>query len=318
MLTDRCLVDKRGVKILGKITVLFFVLTGVAVAVTQQELFNVLDVRGIPYDREVVELSAVKGVLSAVDEGARIIHSDEVAVTNRILVTKEEWAEGICYLDLEGLQSGSGALCAKYLKAWSDDDRAGLIMDVRGAGGVDLESVDDILGMFVATNTLLYTVRDGRGNVVEKHCTTKETSIGKTPLMVLVDGKTKGASELLAGLLSGKSGVMLLGAQTRGDAGLRENITLKDGEVLYIATKWLVLADDVEYDQVGISPDIEILEMLDKEAAQYVPLRKRIGKKVSDKAKVDRKLMERVADDPVLARATDILLGLKALRDTDR
>jgi len=294
----------------------FAAVTGSAVAATQQEILKVLDDHGIPYDREVVEASAVKGILSAVDEGARIISSIETgtAVTNRTLVRKEEWAEGICYLKLEGLRSGGGALCIKHLKAWSEEGRAGLIMDIRGAGGADLESVDDMLGMFTATNTLLYTVRDGRGKIIETHRTGKETPIGKTPLMVLVGRETRGASELLAGSLSGKPGVMLLGSRTRGDARLRERILLKKKEILYIATKWLVLADDVEYDQVGIKPDIEVSETAGREYRQPVPVRKRIGKKMSDKAKIDRKLMERVADDPVLARATDIHLGLKALR----
>lgn len=292
----------------------FAVVTGSAVAVTQQEILKVLGDHGIPYDREMVEASAVKGVLNAVDEGAKIISSIESAATNKTLIKKEEWAEGICYLKLEGLRSGDGNLCIKYLKAWSAEGRAGLIMDIRGAGGADLESVDDMLGMFTATNTLLYTVRDGHGGIIETHRTGKEISIGKTPLMVLVDKGTRGASELLAGSLRGRHGVMLLGSRTRGDARLREKIPLKENEILYIATKWLVLVDDVEYDQVGIKPDIEVSEMAGKEHRQPVSVRKRIGKKISDKAKIDRKLMERVADDPVLARATDILLGLKALR----
>jgi C-terminal processing protease CtpA/Prc len=200
------------------------------------------------------------------------------------------------------------------IRAWVKVRQAGMIIDIRGAGGDDIESVDHIGGMFGETNSLLYTVRNGRGQVLETHRVQEHVPLGGTPLMILIDGHTWGAAELLAATLKGRKGVMLVGSRTKGDARLRENIRMSDEEVLRIATRWLVPAGDVEYDQVGIKPDITVAPSANK--AKSMPNVKRIGKRPSEKAKVDRELMERVAGDAVLARATDILLGLKALRRT--
>ena len=285
-------------------------------AATQEQIHRILGERGIPFDREVAVRRALEGFLKAVDEGARIISVDEdVPVeTNKTLQTAEEWGEGICYVKLNGLYEGGGEESVRLLKAWSMTGRTGMIVDMRGASGDDIASVDEIGGMFSATNSLLYTVRNGRGEVIESHRVRKENPLGRTPLMLLVDGSTAGACELLAATLKGRQGVMLVGARTRGDARVRENIRLSDEEMLYISTRWLVPAGEVEYDQVGVKPDITVSSQTSGRTS--IPNVKRIGKRPSEKAKVDRELMARVADDAVLARATDILLGLKALRKT--
>ena len=285
-------------------------------AATQEQIYRVLGERGIPFDREAAARRAVEGLLKSVDDGARIVTADDPvpADTNKTLRTAEEWGEGICYVKLNGLYEGGGAESVRLLKAWTKVGRTGMIMDIRGAVGGDIASVDDIGGLFSATNSLLYTVRSGKGEVLESHRVKKENPLGPTPLMVLVDDDTAGACELLAATLKGRKGVMLVGSRTKGDARLRENIRLSEDEMLYISTRWLVPADEVEYDQVGVKPDITVVPLTPGRAS--IPNVKRIGKRPSEKAKVDRKLMERVAGDAVLARATDILLGLKALGGT--
>jgi C-terminal processing protease CtpA/Prc len=285
-------------------------------AATQEQIYRILGEHGIPFDRETAARCAIRGLLTAVDEGARIIAVDQdvPVVTNRTLDTAEEWPEGICYVRLNGLYEGGGAESVRLFKAWAQTGRTGMIVDIRGANGDDIASVDDIGGMFGATNSLLYTVRSGRGDVLESHRVKKAIPLGATPLMLLVDGDTAGACELLAATLKGRKGVMLVGSRTKGDARIRENIRLSDNEILYISTKWLIPAGEVEYDQVGIKPDITVSPLA--AGRKSVPSVKRIGKRPSKKEKVDRKLMERVAGDAVLARATDILLGLKALRRT--
>jgi len=288
-------------------------------AATQEQIYDILGERGIPVDREAAARRAVEAVIRSVDEGGRIFSVDDLppaTETNRTLQTAEEWGEGICYVKLNGLYEGGGSESVRLLRAWSKIGRTGMIMDIRGASGTDIASVDDIGGMFGPTNCLLYTVRSGRGEVLESHRVSKAAPLGATPLMVLVDGNTRGASELLAATLKGRKGVMLVGSRTKGDARLRENIRISDNEVLHISTRWLVPAGDVEYDQVGVKPDVAVAPRTTMPAS--VPNVKRIGKRPSKKDKVDRKLMERVAGDAVLSRATDILLGLKALRKADR
>ena len=280
------------------------------------ELLNILIEHSIPFDSNAVQQAAVEAILKTVDEGARILKPGQVpegAVTNQLDITVEEWAEGIAYLKAPGLHAGTGTQVATRLQQWATAGRHGLILDIRGAAGSDLQAVVDIAGALAPTNTPLFEIRDGQGHA-ETHRTTPDGSGPiAVPVMLLIDQGTSSASELLAASVRNLGRVMIIGRPTSGDNKLRELLPLSNSNSLYVATRWLVAARGDDYAAVGVKPDITVADSEAHQSPPAAPEPHRDDRPLSEKAQRDRTLMRRVAEDATLARATDILLGLRAL-----
>ena len=177
------------------------------------------------------------------------------------------------------------------------------------------EEIPAIASLFSPTGKSLYTLSDRGGKVLRAP---KPTSApcSSMPLMVLVDEGTTGAAELLAAVLGGSvNGAMLIGRETAGDPLIREPRQLPTGQYALLAARQLKVADGQTYVGLkGVIPDVIISDAALNESL-FEPdapvLRK--GKTMTDEEKEDKALRDRTRHDTYLRRATDILLGLKAL-----
>ena len=187
--------------------------------------------------------------------------------------------------------------------------RAGVIMDLRGTDGADLDAVVALASPFYCSGDVLFRVETRAGAPVETRVAGEGTAL-KTPLLVLIDHDTRCAAETLVALWNGKPGVMLIGESTRGDTGVRDLLPLPDGRFLYMATKRLVPVATA-YGAKGVCPDVAV----DTKGGSVTPLvhAPGHGRPLSAKSLEDRDLMMRVDSDPVLRRGTDILLALRAI-----
>ncbi|HBA85470.1 MAG TPA: hypothetical protein DCZ95_15395 [Verrucomicrobia bacterium] len=226
----------------------------------------------------------------------------------------EELPVGFCYVKLNGVYEGSGRAVVSLLRGWSESGRFGVVIDLRGAGGADLESVGDIAGLFAESGAVLFSLRDRRDQDLQVVKSAGGSHLGM-PTMVLVDRYTTGAAEVLtAALAASVRGAMVLGEPTAGDPMVREIVPLPTGEKLYVTTRKLVMANGKGYNGwEGVVPAVEISEE-ENALADYEPSTPLMGaKELSEEEKEDRQLRERVRGDAALRRAVDVLLGLKAL-----
>jgi carboxyl-terminal processing protease len=254
-----------------------------------------LTVRGVNEKSREVQLSREERRLPAIDK-------------------MEEWPVDFCYLKLNGFYDGAGKTVVSNLQQWSRSGRFGVIIDLRGAGGTDLDSAGKIAGLFADDGAVLFTLRDSENQDLQVVKNTEATHIGM-PAMVLVDDQTTGASEVLAAALEASvRGAMLLGQPTAGDPMIREIVPLPTGEKLYVATRRLVMANGKVYDgREGVTPAVEVTASADMQT-EYEPSTPLAGaKELSEEEKEHRQLRERVRGDATLRRAVDVLLGLKAL-----
>ena len=283
-----------------------------------------LDTNGIPYDRTNVVTAAIGGALQAVDAGARFVSAEAAralvargepvfgafgVTTNRATLDAVELLpEGLAYLKVNALGPGSGAEILAHLRCLND--RTGVIIDLRGADGADLDAIAAVASPFRRVGEPLFAVCDLRGRELAVYAATSAVPC-RVPVMLLIDWETRGSAEALAACSRGVPGVMTIGEPTRGESQLRELLLLTDGSFLYVATRRLVPAGRPAYDRTGVQPDVTV-NLLDPGA--FVngdsPFR---GRAASAKTVRDHELMLRVNHDVVLRRAVDIILGLKAL-----
>ncbi len=301
------------------ITFMLYALSAVIAvgAVTEDDIYRVFTENNITYDSTLVHMGMIEGMLRTVDTRARLLSSNDVVRLNSLsaIESSEKLGTTIGYIKINGLYSESGdIICRELTSHANQEDIAGQILDLRGADGDDLDSVNTIINLFVAPTSSLYQVVDNSGSVITEYNSPSNNVVRDyEPLMVLVDNDTHDASEVLAAVLKGRDGVMLIGSTTQGHRGLMEVVPFSKSESLYIVTKHILPVGVKDSFTNGVSPDVVVTQGVQVEQKLPVSGKVLIGKDVSKKAQADRKIMERVVSDIVLRRATDILLGLSAV-----
>lgn len=226
----------------------------------------------------------------------------------------EELGMNLCYLKLNGVFAGCGKDIVSTLRGWSASSRAGVVIDLRGAGGGDATSAADVASLFATPGTMLFSFRDGQDQDLNVHKATPGTLLN-VPAMILVDERTTGAAEVLAAALAGSArGVMLIGVTTHADPMIRDTVALPNGKQVYLVTRRLVAADGTSYNgHEGVKPDL-VVDSASAASEEYeaepTPGAK---KEISAEEKEAKKMRERTGGDIGLRRAVDVLLGLKAL-----
>ena len=245
-----------------------------------------------------------------------VTNSVDVAFTRRKLPaieTAELLPNRMGYIKVNGLFTGSGPDLVSRVRAWSETEQHGLVLDLRGAGGDDLASVTQVASLYAQGTQALFTFKDHRTNDVAAY-KAQESRTVEMPLMVLIDGQTHGAAETLAAALNHVARpALLLGEPTAGDFNLREAVKL-DGELVYMVTRVLNTADGWRYNgQFGVEPDI-VMGPGERSTHDYDPPENLLDRrqKAPEEAEVEA-VRRRVRGDGLLERAVDILTGLKTL-----
>ena len=273
---------------------------------------NLKMVRGLLADGADAALEI--GVRGA-DAKSRTVAVARVRRAETSLTDVEDLPAGMGYLRAAGVFIGAGAEIAAALDKWQAAGKFGVILDLRGADGTAEGEIPAVAAKFAPAGAVLYSMDDRQGNELVS-VKAGEIPAASLPLMVLVDGETSGAAELLAAVLAGGvKGAMVIGRETSGDPMIREPKKLSTGRYALLATRQLKTADGATYSGAnGVLPDVAISDAALDETV-YEPdapvLRK--GKTMTDEEKEDKALRDRTRNDTYLRRATDVLLGLKAL-----
>lgn len=139
----------------------------------------------------------------------------------------------------------------------------GLVLDLRFTDGQDYAAAVALADRFLPAAQPLVDWGEGW-----KSSTAKTNAI-TLPMAVLVNRKTTGAAEALAGILRHREVGLLIGTNTAGQASMAKEFSLKSGQRLRLAIAPVKVADGKELPFTGIKPDIEVDVSLEDELAWY-------------------------------------------------
>ena len=126
-----------------------------------------------------------------------------------------------------------------------------LIIDVRDNSGGYLSSVTDICNLFLDKGKVIYQLEDSKGKVKKKD-TTKEKR--KYDIVVLINGGSASASEILASAIKDSYGGDIVGTNSYGKGTVQQTKKLLDGSMIkYTTQKWLT-PDGNSINEVGVTP----------------------------------------------------------------
>lgn len=150
----------------------------------------------------------------------------------------------------------------EFLEAIEKTQKAdGLILDLRGNTGGLLPNAIFIANLFIPDGNLVSIV--GR-NGYKYDIVAQDTELNiKKPMIVLVDGASASASEILSGALKDYKVAKLLGTKTYGKGMVQKIIPLPNETGLNLTVAKYLTPNGTDINQKGIDPDIEVNFTLD-------------------------------------------------------
>jgi carboxyl-terminal processing protease len=199
----------------------------------------------------------------------------------------------------------------------------GVIIDLRGNAGGLLDEAVSVVDLFVNEGTIVET-RGPDDTTLESHTATKKTPHGSLAIIILVDGDSASASEIVAGALRSLAQARLVGTPTYGKWSVQRMYVFEDQSALKLTVARYHLADTRSgIDLVGLQPNllvdrptkadeaIEQLRLLTANTPEAGPFLDLLDKK--DAGKVAHPhlgpLTERLTLDPQLAAAWTLALN---------
>lgn len=174
------------------------------------------------------------------------------AITSSI---KEINGKKIGYLYLKTFSNTLDTQVETNLLNMEKDGIDSLIIDVRNNTGGYLNSCTNIIELFLEKNKLMYSIKSKKRETKYKDETETKRNY---PIVVLVNGNSASASEILAGALKYSYGAKIIGTKTFGKGKVQNTGALEDGAMIkYTSAKWY-MPNGKCIDEIGITPDINI------------------------------------------------------------
>src|SRR5207253_1724485 len=131
----------------------------------------------------------------------------------------------------------------------------GLVLDLRNDPGGLLTQAVRVADLFLESGLIVYT--DGRlENQKQKYFARKPGTWSDFRMVVLVNGGTASASEIVAGALQDHKRALVLGTQTFGKGSVQTILPLDDNSALRLTTARYYTPSGRSIQALGIVPDI--------------------------------------------------------------
>jgi carboxyl-terminal processing protease len=173
-------------------------------------------------------------------------------------VKYKDLGDGYGYIRITQFQERTAAALEEAianLNGGSDDKLRGLILDLRNDPGGLLSQAVKVADTFLDSGLIVYT--DGRlDSQKQKYFAHKPGSHTEFPMVVLVNGGTASAAEIVAGALQDHKRALVLGTQTFGKGSVQTILPLDDQSALRLTTALYYTPSGRSIQATGIAPDI--------------------------------------------------------------
>lgn len=149
------------------------------------------------------------------------------------------WSEqnGIGVMTISRFDAQTGNLATKAAQEFKSKGVKGVIVDLRDNGGGYLDAAQAVAGLWL--NNKLVVTEKANGQVVDSIMSGSDPILAGTKTVVLVNGGSASASEILSGALQDYDVATLVGEKTFGKGTVQKVMNLSDGRVLKVTVaRW--------------------------------------------------------------------------------
>ncbi|MGD1864402.1 MAG: carboxyl-terminal processing protease CtpC [Phormidesmis sp.] len=201
------------------------------------------------------------------------------------------------YIRLTQFSANAATEMQDAIQALEERDVTGYVLDLRSNPGGLLFSSIEIAEMWIEEGTIVSTV--DRDEVSDEEIAHNK-SLTNQPLVVLVDGGSASASEILSGALQDNDRAVLVGTQTFGKGLVQSVRGLADGSGVAVTIAKYLTPSGRDINKLGIEPDY-VVELTDEQRDALTEDRDKVG----------------TLEDPQYSKAVDVLSdAIRAQRDS--
>jgi carboxyl-terminal processing protease len=146
------------------------------------------------------------------------------------------------------------------LRSANGGELKGLILDLRNNPGGVLNGAVEVADVFLNDGTVVYTEGRGNGSKQNFQATPGDVMQG-APVVVLVNGGSASASEIVAGALQDQNRAVIMGERTFGKGSVQTILPLVGGTAVKLTTARYYTPNGRSIQAEGIEPDIKLASL---------------------------------------------------------
>ncbi|RMG35547.1 MAG: S41 family peptidase [Gammaproteobacteria bacterium] len=230
-------------------------------------------VKGLTLDEAVKLMRGKPGTkvtLQIVRKGreAPITITVERAIIKTVSVKSRLLKPGFAYLRISQFQTNTGddlRKAVKRLRSKNEGQLKGLVLDLRNNPGGVLQAAVAVADAFLTQGIIVYT----KGRIEDSRLrfqAAPDDILEGAPMVVLVNGGSASASEIVAGALQDHRRAVVVGQQTFGKGSVQTIIPINQRTAIKLTTARYFTPNGRSIQAEGIRPDIELAEVEFKRA----------------------------------------------------
>ena len=165
--------------------------------------------------------------------------------------------DGVVTLSIYRFDSETGVLAKKYAEEIKNEGISKVILDLRGNGGGYVQAAKTVASLWLEKNALIVSEKTG-SKTVEEIRATGDNPLKGIKTVILLDGSSASASEIVAGALKEHKAAQIVGEKSYGKGSVQTTIDMPNGALLKVTiAKWFTPSGK-NISNNGISPDIKV------------------------------------------------------------
>jgi carboxyl-terminal processing protease len=164
--------------------------------------------------------------------------------------------DGIGIMTMRRFDDTTTDLARKAAQDFKNQNVKGVILDLRGNGGGLLTAAQDVSGLWLRDKVVVSERTNGK--VTDELRSGGNPVLEGVPTVVLTNGGSASASEIVAGALQDNGAAILIGEKTFGKGSVQKLIDLQDGSVLKVTVARWYTPNGKNINKEGISPDKKV------------------------------------------------------------
>src|SRR5579884_3555196 len=207
-----------------------------------------------------------------VQRDAQMVQLSVTRAPIRVLPVQTRWLRpGVAYVKIFGFSQGAGREIRQDLERLGVGQIRSVVLDLRGNPGGLIVEAASVGGVFLPPRTVLARIHE-RGEEPSALRTTGIPLVPTTPLVVLVDGLSASASEILTGAFKDYQRATIVGEKTAGALGGSVTVALPEGG-MSVTVERILTPKNAQVEGTGIAPDVPVtLTVADMERGQDTQL----------------------------------------------
>ena len=257
------------------------------------------------------------GILREVEgQPQEVTVSLERAVIRVTSVKHEMLPHGIGYLRISQFQNRTGPDLIKAIgNLQSQGELNGLILDLRNNPGGVLSAAIEVTDAFIDQGLIVST--KGRDEFLDsKYEATNATVLANKPIVVLINGGSASAAEIVAGALQDHERAVLIGTPSFGKGSVQTILALENKYALKLTTALYYTPSGRSIQATGIQPTIQVSEgeaLIESDTRiREADLPKHL-ENASEQSSNSDKIVDRLTEDNQLLHAYNLLRGSQLL-----